>query len=231
MTRGTDHFHDTRSETTSSMSGGTCGIRFGGILRRDTNIIFKVGPCNDMSDKDRFEIFDDGLQRIIQLMEKGQFSGCYDVCTSLTRYSVVSNYADGMMMSEVFERVFSQLDRMFNEYDIPREDKHVLVSKLRKGIDKIMTSYGDDDKNSLYDALAKMRSDTARFQMRCRNKQYERETSSDSGVRALPPARVSVLDGKCDMLEARNSMTMQAIRKQSMESLQDLKYSWSQTPC
>ncbi len=122
-----------------------------------------------MGTKDKFEIFDTNLQQLNSLIEKNSFVNCYRTCTDLTRYSAMSNYTDGLIISEILEEVFSQIHRVFTEHSIPDDEKHIIESELKNGIDKIKGSYKDEDKNSLYDGLKKIRNDATHFQLKCGN--------------------------------------------------------------
>ena len=113
---------------------------------------------------DKFEVFDTYLQNLHSLIDKNHFSNCNFVCTNLTSYSVMSDYMDGLLIAEVLESVFSQLKHIFDMYEVTDEDKQILASKLQDGIDRIKKTYRDDDKNSLYDGLKKIRSDATYFQ-------------------------------------------------------------------
>lgn len=122
-----------------------------------------------MHTKDTFEIFDTNLQQLDSLIEKNLFLNCHHACTDLTRYSVMSNYTDGLLVSEVLEGVFAQMQTMFDMYKIPDDEKRTITYELKDGINKIKNSYQDEDKNLLYNGLKKTRNDSTNFQMKCWN--------------------------------------------------------------
>ena len=114
------------------------------------NIISLTRIYETMSTKDKFGVFDVNLQRLNSLIDENQLSNCFVICADLTRYSAMSGYTDGLLISEVLEGVFSQITNMIKIYEISDEEKHHLASELKNGISKIKNTYRDDDKNSLY---------------------------------------------------------------------------------
>ena len=122
-----------------------------------------------MTMRDKFEIFDMNFQLLNSLINKNLFLNCHSTCNDLTRYSAMSNYTDGVVISEILEGIFLDLYNTFNKHEIPDEEKNTLTSELRDGINCIRTSYKDDDKNSLYHGLEKIRNHATHFQIRCSN--------------------------------------------------------------
>ena len=122
-----------------------------------------------MSTRDKFEIYDAVFQKLDALIEKSMFTNCYSMCSDLTRYSSISNYTDGLLISEILEGIFSQLNDVFERYKIPESEQCTLTTKMKDGIQKISMSYKDEDKNPVYDGLKNMRNDATCFQMKCWN--------------------------------------------------------------
>ena len=116
------------------------------------------------------EVFDSRLDMIENIIEKKQFMNCYRICNDLTRYSILSDYQDGLLISEVFEGVFSQLDILFDRTNIPEPAQKLILTDLKNNIVEVKNVYKNNDKTSIYEALKKIRNTTTCFQIDCWSK-------------------------------------------------------------
>jgi len=121
------------------------------------------GLCGNMKDVD--QAFRDKLQKIVELLDKGNLSGCYIVSRNITGFSTTLDYDDGILISELLEGVFSQIGPLFETYDINDGDKKQLSSDIKNRVAAIIEHYRDEDKNQLYLALQQTRAIATKFQL------------------------------------------------------------------
>lgn len=115
------------------------------------------------------DLFDEYLDKLESAIGLKRFSNCYRMCDDLTKYSTMSDYKDGILISEILENIFSELRDLFKSADIPETEEKQILTDLKTHIALIQTTYKDDDKNSIYNALREIRSITTRFQIHCYN--------------------------------------------------------------
>lgn len=119
--------------------------------------------------KNNFEIFDEHFQTLTAMVEQKQFSNCASMCSDLANYSAMSNYQDGVLISEILEGIFEQIRYEFKRMNIPNMEQQDFIAELKDSIMSIGATYKDDDKNSTYDALKKARNLATQFQIKCWN--------------------------------------------------------------
>ena len=52
------------------------------------------------------EVFDDYLNKLKLAVEENRLSNCNVISSDLTKYSVMTDYQDGVLIAEIFESVF-----------------------------------------------------------------------------------------------------------------------------
>ena len=117
--------------------------------------------------RNNLEVFDDYLNKLKSAIEQSRLSNCYDMCNSLTRYSAMSGYQDGVLISEILESVFFQLRRLFDTVNIPKTVQKEFLTELKTHVVSVGTTYKNDDKNPIYNTLKEIRNLTTNFQFHC----------------------------------------------------------------
>ena len=114
-----------------------------------------------------YNVFDECLTKIENIIENKQLINCYRQCADLTGYSALANFKDGLLISEILEGVFMQLNNVFDNAEIPESEQKQFLAKLKSNISQIKSTYKEDDKNNLYNALKEIRSTATYFQINC----------------------------------------------------------------
>jgi len=111
------------------------------------------------------EVFDEKLKLINEMIEKDHLRGGYITSTDLTRYSTMSDFDDGILISELLENVFSEIGPLFEMYQIEEENKKRLLEEIKEQISKLKQYIQKPDEKQLYLALRQLRSTATKFQM------------------------------------------------------------------
>ena len=117
--------------------------------------------------QNNLEVFDEYLSRLELAIEQNRLSNCYAMCSRLTRYSTMSGYQDGVLISEILESIFLQLRDLFDTTNIPETEQKEVLTELKTHVASIRATYKDDDKNSIYNTLKEIRNLTTGFQFHC----------------------------------------------------------------
>ncbi len=115
------------------------------------------------------EVFDDYLNKLKLAVEENRLVNCSTMSTDLTKYSVMTDYQDGVLVAEIFEGVFSQIYNLFTTMQIPENECESILTELKNHIVSIENTYKDNDKNLIYQELKKIRNTVTRFQIHCWN--------------------------------------------------------------
>jgi hypothetical protein len=121
------------------------------------------GMCRDM--KEANQVFKGKLQMIVELIDKENLPGCYITSRNLTMFSTILEYDDGILISELFEGVFSQIGPLFETYEIDEKERKQLMSEIKTQVIQIIKYYNDADKKQLYLALQQLRAIATKFQI------------------------------------------------------------------
>jgi hypothetical protein len=79
----------------------------------------------------------------------------------------MSDFRDGVLISEVFESVFDQIAPLFDQYEVSEEDRSVIKEKVKEQVAIVAKSYGIENKIELYEALKNLRVVATDFQFKC----------------------------------------------------------------
>ena len=115
--------------------------------------------------KDVNQAFNDKLQKISELLDKGNLPGCYVTSRNMTSFSTTLEHDDWILISELFEGVFSQIGPLFESYQIDENEKKKLLSEFKISVSQVIKHYDDTDKTQLYLALQQLRSKATKFQI------------------------------------------------------------------
>lgn len=116
--------------------------------------------------KNLFEIFDENFRLITKTLNQGNYEGCSNLSTNLITISFLANYDDGVLIGEVCEGVFHQIEPLLQRFELGKEEQESVKEKLRRSIASIAKSYRNENKNDLYVALRDMRAVATNFQFR-----------------------------------------------------------------
>lgn len=119
--------------------------------------------------KDIYQIFDKQFENILAMIDQYRFQNCANISVDLIRISTLSDYKDGILISEVLESVFGQIHPLFQEYEISKDEKDSIIVKLCDQISLLSKSYRKDNKEQTYEILKELRSMTTFLQFKCWN--------------------------------------------------------------
>jgi hypothetical protein len=117
--------------------------------------------------KEIFQIFDESLMTIQKLINDKNYAGSSGISTDLITISVMSDFRDGIIIGEVFEGVFDQINQLFQGFKIDAESHTSIAKQIADQVTSVHKSYRDENKEGLYDALRDLRSIATQFQFKC----------------------------------------------------------------
>lgn len=109
------------------------------------------------------DIFDTSLNSIKEMVEIRNYDSCVSRTIDLTTVSLYFDYETGLLISEVLEDVFGQVDNTIRARVVDDSHQDSVSNDLRRYLDDILNSYKNNDKNNLFTALMKIRSTATRF--------------------------------------------------------------------
>ena len=117
--------------------------------------------------KDLFQIFDESFETIQKLIEDDNYAGSSSISTDLITVSVMSDFQDGILIGEVLEGVFDQIDQLFYTYALKAEVQNAIRKQTYEQVALIGKSYKNGEKEKLYEALRNIRAIATQFQFKC----------------------------------------------------------------
>ena len=114
--------------------------------------------------KDVYEIFADELQRLTGPDDIG-FENCFQIVPDLARIVAYSDFKQGLLVAEVLEGIFSQVEPLFNRYNIPENDATDIKNQIGQGLSLLSSAYRNDY-GAAYEIPADLRFAATRFQFR-----------------------------------------------------------------
>lgn len=117
--------------------------------------------------KGLYEIFEEKTKKIVDMISAGNLRGCLGVSRNITMYSAISDFDDGILISEIFENIFSEIGPLFEMHEIDEKDKQRFLDELKSQIVKIPANLNSKhkDEKELYLILREMRSLTTKLQV------------------------------------------------------------------
>ena len=119
--------------------------------------------------KDIYQIFDENFETLARFVGKTGFKNCFNIVADLNRISTFSDFRRGVLIAEILEGVFSQIDPLLKQYDIPDTDRKQMEDKISQNIVLLSSTYKNDDKEKLYEILEDLRFTATAFQFKCWN--------------------------------------------------------------
>ena len=109
------------------------------------------------------EVFDTSLNRMKEMVGDENYSGCANQTTDLTTIAVHFDYESGLLISEVLDSVFEQVNVTIQSRAVGSSQLDKIKEQLNLQLDEVLKSYKKNDKNELFNALMKIRSAATRF--------------------------------------------------------------------
>ncbi len=119
--------------------------------------------------KNVYEVFDENLNILIDTINVINLKNCFRISVDLTMYSLMSEFKEGVFISELLESVFSQVGPLFDEYDINPDIEFEMIERMKKLLIKIRDNYKESNKDELYSSLIELRYIATKFQSMCFN--------------------------------------------------------------
>ncbi len=116
--------------------------------------------------KDVIAVFDENLKIIADIVAPNNYRNCLLASANLTQFCNMSEYDDGVLISEILESVFSQVGPLFDDYLISDKEKEGISNDIKSSLKVIINNYGKSDKNDLYTALKNFRFTATKIQMK-----------------------------------------------------------------
>lgn len=115
--------------------------------------------------KNTIEIFDEYLRLIKNMLEQSNYYGCTRIARKLTTVSTMSGFKDGVLISEVCEGIFDQLDDVVKRYKVDEEKLKKIDKLLIELTNTLVEVMKNDSKEKLYEVLKEMRYSVTEFQI------------------------------------------------------------------
>lgn len=118
--------------------------------------------------KDFKESFLEKLSSIIVQFDMSNFLGCSIISSDILRYSDFVSFADGVMIGEIYESIFANLQDLSKGYEIEKEDLLNLKETISDSIKVIIDSnldINDEYKIKIYNTLSNLRYKVTRMQL------------------------------------------------------------------
>jgi hypothetical protein len=110
------------------------------------------------------QIFDESFKNIILMVEKANFQACVKIShDAIITFSMIG-YSDGIFIFELLEGIFAQIDDSLDHYVVTDNVVKDLCGRNKDYLLKILSSYNEDNKTRLYNALKDIRTDATMFQ-------------------------------------------------------------------
>jgi hypothetical protein len=116
--------------------------------------------------KDPFRVFDEAFQTMSHSIDNDNYQGCMNLASDLITLSALSDFAEGVFISEILEAVFSQMSDGLSLFEVSEGDRSALRQELKEGLAMVAGSYKNQDKNGIYAALTKLRVSATGFQFK-----------------------------------------------------------------
>lgn len=107
--------------------------------------------------KDPQIAYKERLENILNLSKDGQYSSCFNISHNLTNFAWTVELQDEVFISEVLEAIFTEMDNMINNYDIPETTAQELQKNLSVKMENLIKAYPNKDPRQLYICLKELR--------------------------------------------------------------------------
>lgn len=143
--------------------------------------------------KDFKESFLENLSKIPLQYNNSNFIGCRRLSTDIIAVSNFVEFFDGVLIGEIFESIFENLDDLNDRYEIEKEDLmelNELITKIVMLFNNSNLNINEKNKTKLYDLLKDFRFKVTSMQLNYYN--IKKPKKEDKGV-SLPPSTLKML--------------------------------------
>ena len=130
--------------------------------------------------KDAHAVFEESLQDMIDLAEKGNVRGCFITANNITRLSTLLEFKRGIFIAEVLEGVFSETGPVLDKYSVSGSARQNLFENITQNLRELLSDY-KGDKARLYDILEDLRATATKFQLKCTSTAFTKDDAAPDG--------------------------------------------------
>lgn len=153
-----------------------------------------IGFKEFTSMKDFKESFLEKLSEIPLQFNTSNFRGCRILSTDLIAVSNFVNFFDGVLIGEILESVFENLNALNDKYEIEKEELmelNELITNIVGLVNNSNLSINEKNKIKLYDLLKDFRFKVTGMQLNYRI--TKKPKKDESGALSLPPGALKML--------------------------------------
>lgn len=115
--------------------------------------------------KNTIEIFDENLKVIVNMLKESNYAGCNRISRKLITVATMSNFKDGVFISEILEGIFDQLDDVVTRYEVDGDKLKKLNMLLIERGNTLVEALKNNSNEKLYEILKEMRYSVTEFQI------------------------------------------------------------------
>ncbi len=138
--------------------------------------------------KDFKEGFLENISKIQLQFDESNFIGCRRLSSELIAASNFFDFVDGVLIAEILESIFDNLNELNDRYEIEKEDLaelNKLITNIIKMINNSNLNFNDKNKIKIYDLLKDFRVKATRMQVNYH--MVKKLKKEESGVLPFPP--------------------------------------------
>ncbi len=118
--------------------------------------------------KDVNIIFTDRFKDVQKNLENANYSVCSRIAHDLVNFAWNLELEDEVFISEILEGVFTNLEEISIEYQIPKEIRSKINSDIAEKMNSLADTYNTKDPSKLYKSLKQLRYITTQHQLNVR---------------------------------------------------------------
>jgi len=115
--------------------------------------------------KDTVTIFNERLDNIMNNLQTGNYTVCYNIAHDLVSLAWNLELKDEVFISEVLEAIFDNLRSTIDNYDIPADKAKEMREQMIKLMQPFKDAYKSKNPTLLYNTLREMRYHTTFHQL------------------------------------------------------------------
>jgi len=106
------------------------------------------------------------INDIKEMAVKQRFANAFGISSELTKFSILVDNEDTILIGEILEGIFSQIGPIFDNYKLNDEEINLFVSGLIADLNSLIVNYQDKNYNKLYLDLKNLRSKSTKLQIK-----------------------------------------------------------------
>lgn len=115
--------------------------------------------------KDFKQIFKQKFETIMHVVGEGKYDNAEYIAKDLIRVGYTLDLKDEVFLCETMESTFDQINRIFDEYIVPKSDAEKLKQELKKYLSEFIRGYATNDLKIIYKSLSEIRYAGTSFQL------------------------------------------------------------------